>query len=842
MSFALANLSINITANAAPARAALQDVGTQAQQSMRDSEVAVQGFQRQMVESGANTQRAAAQMGSSMDAAKTAIVDGSAQSADALSHLNKAANDASMQMGMAEKIAASFGTAFGASYTAAQTWIETTVQYVETKAKYMAIGLAVAAVSATAGVVYGAYRIISGTLGFIGGLFTGESYKDASIDKLIALNAEVQTLQSNLNISAQEAQALLDAMNRLGVNKSDITATYKATETAIRANADELDRLGVKYKEADGALLSTRQILANVKSTLDDYTDGWDRNAAAAAIGVGSYESIAAALKVTDAEIAASQQRLIDYQVVIGPNTQKAIEEYKQAMRDFNNETKLMGEGLSRVTADAIMPALTSLAVYFRDGWPQIIQAYRIGVSTFVGLGYALKNGIYIVAESILGSLESIGIAWIGLHLAIQQAAKGNFSAAGDALTAGATDALARFKGIGSNIVAQVIANDAAIRLAVGGGDDPVKGGIDFGKGNGWGGKKFEAKPAPAAAAPPEKTSAYQSYLDSLDVTIKKVTESEYASMHLRAEQLAQKEGITDLTRAEKLIAEVRAGDSAKAVAAYTEKLREQNAAIVWETSLLGKTTLEVATLTARHKEELGVQAAINSAKQAGKPLTDAAITQLRDEAKAAGDVAEANLKLRNSIERSAGFGSKKAWDDYVDNATNASANAKTMVTGSLTQIEDALVNFAKTGKLSFSSLFSFMAEEYLRQQIRMQMAKLDGGGGMGSLFMSGLSTVWGGFAGMFAPAGVPLASGTNNVPYDGFQATLHKGEAVVPAAYNPATGGAGGGQVIHIDFSGQTLNVGQGVSRGEVAAALKQQQASTVELIRRRDRTGRWA
>lgn len=45
---------------------------------------------------------------------------------------------------------------------------------------------------------------------------------------------------------------------------------------------------------------------------------------------------------------------------------------------------------------------------------------------------------------------------------------------------------------------------------------------------------------------------------------------------------------------------------------------------------------------------------------------------------------------------------------------------------------------------------------------------------------------------------GVELAEGTNFVPYDGMPATLHRGEAVVPAKYNPAAGGMGGGMAQH--------------------------------------------
>jgi hypothetical protein len=64
------------------------------------------------------------------------------------------------------------------------------------------------------------------------------------------------------------------------------------------------------------------------------------------------------------------------------------------------------------------------------------------------------------------------------------------------------------------------------------------------------------------------------------------------------------------------------------------------------------------------------------------------------------------------------------------------------------------------------------------------------GGGGLSALagLFGGGST--GSSVGYGIPSGVPMASGTNRVPYDGFKAILHKDEAVVPAKYNPAAGG----------------------------------------------------
>lgn len=68
--------------------------------------------------------------------------------------------------------------------------------------------------------------------------------------------------------------------------------------------------------------------------------------------------------------------------------------------------------------------------------------------------------------------------------------------------------------------------------------------------------------------------------------------------------------------------------------------------------------------------------------------------------------------------------------------------------------------------------------------------SKSSGGLGLGDIITTGLGALFGGGK---APG---LATGTNYVPKDNFPALLHKGEAVVPAAYNPAAGGMAGGSV----------------------------------------------
>jgi hypothetical protein len=75
---------------------------------------------------------------------------------------------------------------------------------------------------------------------------------------------------------------------------------------------------------------------------------------------------------------------------------------------------------------------------------------------------------------------------------------------------------------------------------------------------------------------------------------------------------------------------------------------------------------------------------------------------------------------------------------------------------------------------------------------------------------------------------GTFLAEGTNRVPYDGFKATLHKGEAVVPAKYNPATGGNMGGNVV-IENHGATVTTKKD-SNGDTRVLINAMKAELID------------
>lgn len=193
----------------------------------------------------------------------------------------------------------------------------------------------------------------------------------------------------------------------------------------------------------------------------------------------------------------------------------------------------------------------------------------------------------------------------------------------------------------------------------------------------------------------------------------------------------------------------------------------------------------ELETLAAVRDARQGQIEQLRQAAEAARALADAVGS---DEAKKfADDLALAFKKAAAEIDPlAAKFNS--LFEDSFSNAFTS------FITGTKSA-KDAFKDFAA----SVISEIANIAAKNLAKQIFGDVGGSSGLGGiLSSLFGLGSFTNPGVTqgSGAIVPSGTPLASGTNYVPYDGFKATLHKGEAVVPAKYNATAGGRGGGDV----------------------------------------------
>jgi lambda family phage tail tape measure protein len=260
---------------------------------------------------------------------------------------------------------------------------------------------------------------------------------------------------------------------------------------------------------------------------------------------------------------------------------------------------------------------------------------------------------------------------------------------------------------------------------------------------------------------------------------------------------------------------------------------------IIDEGSTMGLSARELRRMSELRKVDEALQRAMVGA-------TGDQVTELL----ALGEVMRGNViaalddteRKQRSLNESWEVGAVHALDAYAEAASNRAAQAENFVNGGLQRMEDALVNFTKTGKLNFGDLFGFMAEEFLRNQIRMAAA--GGVDWLKLLFTFGGSgaTTYGSLGGgqgtHFSDNGsLPyLANGLSYVPYDNFPAILHQGERVMTKQEN--AGGGDGGASINAGIG--TVNVGQGVSMGQVMAAIRQSQAMQSAQIQRARSEGR--
>lgn len=168
----------------------------------------------------------------------------------------------------------------------------------------------------------------------------------------------------------------------------------------------------------------------------------------------------------------------------------------------------------------------------------------------------------------------------------------------------------------------------------------------------------------------------------------------------------------------------------------------------------------------------------------------------------------------RRQQEDSFNLGIQGAVADYLDESNNHFQLAGDAAIGIFGGMENAVVNFARTGKFEIKQLADVVVAELSRIAAKKIIAGI-----VGNIF----GVPAGGNFGAAPGEAVPFATGTNYVPYDGFRAILHKGEAVVPKEYNPAAGGhpPGGGNVtVQINVNGVKDEGGLRRSSTQIAAA----------------------
>lgn len=641
--------------------------------------------------------------GNRFDAANDEILKSAERSASAVEQIDRALQQVDLQS-WSYKVSRDMGRAFQEGTSQAQSWTESLVSWVESKlilaGVAIAAGVSVAALSA----VYAAYKIVGGTMEFVKGLFTGDSYKSDNVDALIATNQEVMKLQDGLGIAAAKASAFNEALKNLGVDQDAYLGTTEKGNKAIHDNTDELDRLGVKYKDAAGHLRPLIDVQRSALEVIQQYKTGWDRHEAAAAIGMGSEKELQDAVSVTQEKVGAALDRLAAYNLVIGDDTQAAVSNYERAMRQFQRETDLTSQGFKRAIADNIMPTLADMADFFQDGFPTAVRGFRVAIASVTFLMLGLKTTAYTVSEGVLESFKLMGDIVVRVGTALQQAMSGHFDMAVKTMMNAPDDLNVRWNSFMMNVRTQMTHNRQAFDLAWGSDSTNAKAQITQHDVANNASRTWKPKPR---KVPPERVPTPIRVTLAEDSTGKQLLEAQLKAL----ERDIQDEN-TLLSNREQMLKTYydRGQISASEYYGRLDQLRTDNIEAV-----RADYATEIALI-----EQYGISA--ETQKQAIDATSKLAEAQDKLERAIQGNGFARAKSFIDQDSRSAQAGFDRAVGGYVNSAQDAGKQIEGAFSNAFSGMEDAMARFVTTGKLNFSSLTNSILSDLARIAVRQSI------------------------------------------------------------------------------------------------------------------------
>ena len=182
-----------------------------------------------------------------------------------------------------------------------------------------------------------------------------------------------------------------------------------------------------------------------------------------------------------------------------------------------------------------------------------------------------------------------------------------------------------------------------------------------------------------------------------------------------------------------------------------------------------------------------------------------------------------------NAKSRDFSTGWQKAFNTYMDDATNASKIAEQAFSSMTSRMNSAIDNFVETGKFSFGDFARSVIQDLIKIELKAQATKLLGmlGGGGGGGIFSAISSLFG-----FAEGGSPPINKPSIVGEKGPEVFIPRSAGtIIP---NGAVGGGGGGGVVNKTYITNNISAIDSKSVAQMFAENRKALLGTVQLAQK--------
>lgn len=601
---------------------------------------------------------------------------------------------------------------------------------------------------------------LAGTYGRVAGLLSGTLAGGgllALVKQSIDAGDELNKLSQKVGVSVESLSALKYAGDLSGVGLEALATGIKKlsvnmNEVAAGGTSDAADAfkaLGINVKDAAGNLKSADALLLEVAGQFEGIEDGAGKTAAAVALFGRSGADLIPLLNQGAGGIAKMREEAYLLGVVMGGNFARTAE----AVNDNFSRLATVAKGAGLALADGVLGILKEVTD------EMVAAAKETGgfARSFNPLTEAFR-AIMVLGANVVFVFKGIGTEIGGIAAQIAALARGDFT--------------------GFSEIGRMMKEDAK----------KARQEFDEFEKRLMGAGQASAAAASAAAGPARRSFRFGDKTKTEKTAAEKFKRDPAIDEFFREEEKAR------------LLVEDFIGGNRKAIERAGEDQRR-----------IGLREREIQILEAVRKLE---DDATEARRRAFRDIKDPELY-----ARAVEDINSALEEQKRQMEATTGAvydyatsweaGAKKALASYLDEVDNLAAKSQTLFTQTFKGIEDALVDFVMTGKLSFKSLADSIIRELIRIQVQQNVTRQlanwlgQAGGFLGEIFGSG-----GGVDDLFGSI-EPRASGGPVFPGRAYLVGERQPELFVPSVPgtivpNPAmAGGPTYNMVNHFTVSG---------------------------------------
>lgn len=260
----------------------------------------------------------------------------------------------------------------------------------------------------------------------VAGIVIGKQFADSAAKTTESAMDLARVLGSTTNVAQQWRIALDD----VGASQGELEGAAKGMARQLRENEDEMNKLGLVTRDANGSLRPMTELLQDGIGIVNQYKEGVDRAQVAQTVFGRGVDASSKLLLINNDTLSASELLMKQFGLEVGGNAVKAWKEFDEA-----SDTASAGmKGLGYTIGGIVMPVIADLISAFNAAIPAAIAVCKAAVGTLATAFHVLKNGVVVTWETINAMVVTVAEPIRALAEAIGRAVVGDFDGAARAI------------------------------------------------------------------------------------------------------------------------------------------------------------------------------------------------------------------------------------------------------------------------------------------------------------------------------------------------------------------------------------------------------------------------